>query len=69
MKIKTIIILLTIVFITFLIYLFNQDKKIYILSLGNSNIYEKPSYIDKLGQELEKRNLLEENINITSEIN
>ena len=69
MKIKTIIILLTIVFITLLIYIFNQDKKIYVLSLGNSNIYEKPSYIDKLGQELEKRNLLEENINITSEIN
>ena len=69
MKIRTIIILLTIVFITFLIYMFNQDKKIYILSLGNSNIYEKPSYIDKLGQELEKRNILEENINITSEIN
>lgn len=69
MKIKTIIILLTIVFITFLIYVFNQDEKMYILSLGNSNIYEKPSYIDKLCQELSNKNLLEENINVTTEIN
>ncbi len=69
MKFKTIIILLTIVFITFLIYVFNQDEKMYILSLGNSNIYEKPSYIDKLCQELSNKNLLEENINVTTEIN
>lgn len=69
MKFKTIIILLTIVFITFLIYVFNQDEKMYILSLGNSNIYEKPSYIDKLYQELSNKNLLEENINVTTEIN
>lgn len=69
MKFKTIIILLTIVFITFFIYVFNQDEKMYILSLGNSNIYEKPSYIDKLCQELSNKNLLEENINVTTEIN
>lgn len=69
MKFKTVIILLTIVFITFLIYVFNQDEKMYILSLGNSNIYEKPSYIDKLCQELSNKNLLEENINVTTEIN
>ncbi len=69
MKFKTIIVLLTIVFITFLIYVFNQDEKMYILSLGNSNIYEKPSYIDKLCQELSNKNLLEENINVTTEIN
>ena len=33
MKIKTIIILLTIVFITFLIYIFNKDEKIYPASI------------------------------------
>lgn len=64
MKIKTIIILLTILLITFLIYIFNKDEKIYILSLGKtSNL----SYIDKLEQKL-KNNLLEKNIKITKDL-
>ncbi len=64
MKIKTIIILLTILLITFLIYIFNKDEKIYILSLGKtSNL----SYIDKLEQKL-KNNLLEQNIKITKDL-
>lgn len=68
MKIKTILALLTILLITFIIYIINMDRKIYILSLGNSNIYEIPSYIDKLSSSLEEKNLLEENINITSDL-
>ena len=64
MKIKTILALLTILLITFIIYIINIDRKIYILSLGNSNIYEIPSYIDKLSSSLEEKNLLEENINV-----
>ena len=69
MKIKTILALLTILLITFIIYIINIDRKIYILSLGNSNIYEIPSYIDKLSSRLEEKNLLEENINVTSNLN
>ena len=69
MKIKTILALLTILLITFIIYIINIDRKIYILSLGNSNIYEIPSYIDKLSSSLEEKNLLEENINVTCNIN
>lgn len=69
MKIKTIIVIILIILVTFIIYKLNQDKKIYVLSLGNSNIYQKPSYIDKLTNELEQKNILEQNINITNEIN
>ena len=67
MKIKTIIILLTIVFITFLIYIFNKDEKIYVLSLGKNE--SNSSYIDALKQKLKENNLLEQNINITKDLN
>ena len=67
MKIKTIIILLTIVFITFLIYIFNKDEKIYVLSLGKNE--SNSSYMDALKQKLKENNLLEQNINITKDLN
>ena len=67
MKIKTIIILLTIVFITFLIYIFNKDEKIYVLSLGKNE--SNAPYIDALKQKLKENNLLEQNINITKDLN
>ena len=67
MKIKTIIILLTIVLITFLIYIFNKDEKIYVLSLGKNE--SNSSYIDALKQKLKENNLLEQNINITKDLN
>lgn len=63
MKIKTIIILLIIVLITFLIYIYNKDDKIYLLNLGNNNeIYQIEEY-------LKNENKLEQTINISSNLN
>lgn len=63
MKIKTIIILLIIVLITFLIYIYNKDDKIYLLNLGNNNeIYQIEEY-------LKNENKLEQSINISSNLN
>lgn len=63
MKIKTIIILLIIVLITFLIYIYNKDDKIYLLNLGNNNeIYQIEEY-------LKNENKFEQTINISSNLN
>lgn len=63
MKIKTIIILLTIVLITFLIYTFNKDEKVYLLNLGNNN------QVSEIEKYLKDKNKLETTVNISSNIN
>lgn len=63
MKIKTMIILLIIVLITFLIYIFNKDDKVYLLSLGNNN------EIEEIENYLKNNNKLEQTIKISSNIN
>lgn len=63
MKIKTIVILLTIVLITFLIYLFNKDDKVYLLTLGNNN------KIKEIEEYIKNKNKLEQSVNISSNLN
>lgn len=63
MKIKTISILLTIMLITFLIYTFNKDDKVYLLNLGNN------SQINEIEKYLESKKKLEKAVNISSDIN
>ena len=63
MKLKTIFTLIIIIFLVFIIYCFNLDKKIYYVNISDLEFKKVTSYNELLSQRLEKDNRLEKYIN------
>ena len=67
MKIKTILAIILIILTIFFIYSNEADEKIYLLSLGNNNIYDYKNYSNITSDRLKE--YIEENVNINKNIN
>lgn len=63
MKLKTIFTLIIIIFLVFIIYCFNLDKKIYYVNISDLEFKKVTSYNELLSQRLKKDNRLEKYIN------